>query len=360
MTVRGSPPRQKPAAHWSSRWWRKIRAGYRDTILLFREFRQPLILFTLVIAGSGWLYYFLAETTTQPLRSLAQGMYVTLTLSFLQPTVPFPDVWYLQLFFFLMPVIGIGILAQGLTDFGVLLFNRRARGKEWEMAVASTFTDHVVIVGLGHLGYRVVLELHDFDREVVVIEREPDQDLLNNVRDLGIPVLVDDASREAALTAASIQKARSIILCTQNDSLNLRVALKARNINPNIDVVLRIFDDDFAASLQAQFGFHALSATSVAAPLFAGLATHLDVTPPITIEGKPHILANLPISKQSRLNGLTVHHIEEHFRISIVLLCEDGHRQFHPPGERTIQPGFTIAVFGEPEQINKLLHENRQ
>ena len=58
-----------------------------------------------------------------------------------------------------MPIIGIGILAQGLADFGSAIFNRKTRNKEWEMAVASTLNKHTILVGLGHLGYRVALEI---------------------------------------------------------------------------------------------------------------------------------------------------------------------------------------------------------
>lgn len=59
-----------------------------------------------------------------------------------------------------MPLLGLSILAQGLADLGGLLFNRRQRSQEWEMAIASTFDRHIVVVGLGHLGYRVVPQLH--------------------------------------------------------------------------------------------------------------------------------------------------------------------------------------------------------
>ena len=79
-----------------------------------------------------------------------EGIYDVLTITFLNSAVQFPSDLKLQLFFFLMPVLGIGILAQGLAEFGVLFFNRRSRGREWEIAVASTFADHIVLVGLGH------------------------------------------------------------------------------------------------------------------------------------------------------------------------------------------------------------------
>jgi Trk K+ transport system NAD-binding subunit len=340
--------------------WRRVRASWRDTLLLLREFRLPLLWFAMVILSSGSVYYLLSQESSQPARGLAHGIYITMLLTFLQPPVDFPAEWYLQSFFFLMPVVGIGILAQGLTEFGVMLFNRRARGKEWEMAVASTYTNHVVLIGLGHLGYRVVKKLFELEQDVVAIEKTPDTEMVANVRQMGVPVIHDDGTREGVLLNAGIARARAVILCTQNDSMNLRMALKARSLNPKIEVVIRIFDDEFATSLQTQFGFHAMSATSMAAPLFAAIAAHVDITPPINIEGKPHVLANVQVGPGSRLQNRSVIEVEETFRVSIVLLCAGGKQQFHPPGETRIQSGQTVAIFGEPDLIYAILHENHE
>ncbi len=266
--------------------WQQWRASWRDTLLLLREFRWAILLFILAIGGGGYLYFYLAELSGEQLGSPAEGIYTVLTMVFLQAGGSFPHTWYLQVFYFLMPVVGIGILAQGLAEFGVLFFNRRARNKEWEMAVASTLNNHVILVGLGHLGFRVLTQLREMNQEVAVIEREPDHDLLADVQRMRIPILQGDAAREAMLEAAGIQRARVLVLCTQNDNLNLQIAIKARTMNPNIQVVMRIFDDDFAQALQKQFGFSALSATGMAAPLFAAMAVGMDISPPITVEGQ--------------------------------------------------------------------------
>jgi Trk K+ transport system NAD-binding subunit len=338
--------------------WRRFRASWRDTLLLLREFRNPLLVFALTILGSGLLYDQLAGRAGEPVGSLAETMYAMLSLAFLQSNVSFPRAWYLQAFFFIMPVIGVASLAQGLTDFGVMLFNRRARGKEWEMAVASTLNNHIVLIGLGHLGFRVVRHLCELGQDVVVIALAAEPDLLRSVRALGVPVIEEDGTREMALISAGIQKARGIILCTQNDSLNLRIALKARSLNPDVEVTIRIFDDDFGASLQSQFGFHAMSATGMAAPLFAAMAAHIDITPPVTIDGQPHILANISIRPSSGLVEMSVLALEEQYHVSVVMLSHNSRRQFHPPAQEILQAGDVLTVFGEPEKINQMLHEH--
>src|SRR5688572_3911984 len=168
---------------------RHLQASIRDTSILLKEFQSPLLWFTIAIIGGGVLYDFVSRLVGEPVYSLAESIYIVLTSAFLQPpNRDFPHHIVLQLFHFFMPIVGIIVLAQGLADFGGLLFNRKARNKEWEMAVASTLSKHIILVGLGHLGYRVALKLHEMGESIAVIELSSDADQVNAARELGIPV----------------------------------------------------------------------------------------------------------------------------------------------------------------------------
>lgn len=341
-----------------SSFWRTLRASWRDTRLLFNQFRWPLLALGVAILGGGLLYFRLAQIAGEPPGNLIEAIYHVLGLTFLQPFVDFPQSWYLEIFYFIMPIIGIAALAQGVADFGVLFFNRRARGKEWEMAVASTFKNHIVVIGIGHLGFRVVHNLHQFEQDVVAVELNPSAELVESIQNLGIPVLQDDGTRQATLEAAGVDRARTLVLCTQNDSLNLKIALKARSMNPDIHVVLRIFDDDFALALQNQFGFHAFSATGIAAPAFASAAAGVDMTRPIIVEGESLSLAHMKILPGSPLNRLTVGALESQYEVSLVLLRRAGASDFHPASTRELETGDTVALLGSPQQINVLNQVN--
>jgi Trk K+ transport system NAD-binding subunit len=339
---------------------RTLRASIRDTRLLLRQFRWPLGVFAAVLLVGGFSYYYLAWQAGFPISDPAAAIYQVLGMTFLQPVGEFPDIWYLEVYYFVMPVIGVMILAQGVTDFGVYLFNRRARAREWQMAVASTFSNHTVIVGLGHLGYRVVNQLHQLDQEMVVIELNPSADLLEAVRKLDVPVLVEDATREVTLEEAGIRKARALVLCIQNDSMNLQIAVKARSMNPNIHVIVRIFDEDFARALQQQFNFTALSATSMAAPAFAAAACGVDITPPIAVAGQALSLARLTVAPSSRLVGQTVGSLETQFDLSIVLIQNAQASDLHPAPERSLAEGDLLAMLGDAGAITRLVRENRR
>lgn len=338
--------------------WRQWRASLRDTWLLLNEFRTPLILFTMAVLGMGLFYDWRAQQVGEATNSLAESIYLALSLAFFQPSGDFPKDILLQMVFFIMPVLGLSTLAAGLADFGFLIFNRKSRSKEWEMAVASTFSNHTILVGLGHLGYRVVQNLHAMDEPVVAIELNPSADLVQTVQALGIPVIQDDASREAALQAAGITRARTIVMCSQNDAMNLQIAVRARNLNPDIRVVVRIFDDEFAEALQKQFGFHAMSATSMAAPAFAAAAGGADVTRPITVENETLSLARLTIEKGCKLVNQTIGQVEDDYDLSVVLLKRKNQPDVQPANDRILAPNDTLAVLGNPQKISLLVHDS--
>jgi len=339
--------------------WRSLRAAWRDTLILLNEFRTPLIIFTLVVIGGGLYYNWLSASLGEPVQSKGEAIFTILSATFLQGVGDFPVNPILQIFHFVMPLVGIIILAQGLADFGSLLFNRRSRSKEWEMAVASTLENHIVLVGLGHLGYRIVESLYEMGKDVAVIELDPAVDTFKAVQQMGIPVIQEDAVRSAALEAANIKDAHTIILASQKDSMNLQIALKARSMNPDIKVVIRIFDEDFAHALHDQFGFKALSATEMAAPVFAAAAAGADVTNPISIEGQQLSLARMVVSSTSDLAGKTVGYIEDNYHTTVILLRQNDHSEMHPKNVSPLHPGDTIAVFGGPDQLKQLMQDNQ-
>jgi Trk K+ transport system NAD-binding subunit len=195
--------------------------------------------------------------------------------------------------------------------------------------------------------------------QVAVIELDPKADLAAVVQKMGIPVISGDASREVTLKDANVKRAKSIIMCIQNDAVNLKAALKARSLNPDIKVVIRIFDDDFADELHQQFGFSAMSGTAMAAPAFAASAAGADITNPINVEGESLSLARLTISPGSELDGKTVGQVEDGFSVSIVLVRHDHATELHPTDSMGLKGNDMLAVLGRPEKLNALVHASQ-
>jgi Trk K+ transport system NAD-binding subunit len=352
------PTNLTPVSRRSRR--RELNASLRDSWLLFTQFRWPLLAFLAAMLGGGIAYFILAKRAGEEMPSVMAAIYQVLSMTFLSPIGDMPSAWYLEVFYFIMPLIGLIIVAQGVADFSFMLFNRRARRKEWEMAVATTFKNHIVVIGLGHLGFRVVQELVSMDQDVIVVELNPSARLVESAKELGVPVIEQDATQQSALEAAGIARARGIVLCTQNDGMNLQIAVKARSLNPKIHVTVRIFDDDFAQSLNDQFGFTAMSATGMAAPAFAASASGVEITRPITLEGHSLSLARFSVNPGNGIDGVSVGQIEKQYEVSVVLLRQEGENDLHPSSSRMLQSGDVLAILGGPRELNSVLSANTQ
>jgi Trk K+ transport system NAD-binding subunit len=324
--------------------------------VLLRQFRGSLLAFSLTVLIGGALYHTLALRAGEPgPGSLAEGFYIALAMIFLQANIDFPSVWYLQLFFFVMPLVGLGILGQGVTDIGVLLFNRQARGEAWQVAVAETFSNHIVLVGLGHLGFRVARALHGLDEPFVCIEQNPEADLASQVQNWGVPIIQGDALKHDILRQARLDRAHTVVLATSDDIMNLQIAIHARAVNPRVRTIVRLFDDDFSREVVDAFGItSAFSASALAAPTFAAAAADIDVVQSVTLNNRVLNLSRFTLGPESLLVGKSVQHVEHDLDLSIVLFKRGKETDLHPDNDRSLRAGDEITVFADTATLHRL------
>jgi Trk K+ transport system NAD-binding subunit len=128
---------------------------------------------------------------------------------------------------------------------------------------------HIVVCGLGNIGFRVVEELVKKDERVVVIEQARDSRFVATARRLGVPVLIGDATVSQVLRQANVGQSRAVITATSDDLINLEVALMVRELDPSKRVVLHLTDPNLAQTLREAANVRlALSIPTLAAPTF--------------------------------------------------------------------------------------------
>ncbi|WP_459740000.1 potassium channel family protein [Streptomyces sp. E-15] len=172
---------------------------------------------------------------------------------------------------------------------------------------------HVVLLGLGKIGTRVLTRLRELDVPVVCVESDPEARGLATARRLRVPVVLGDVTQEGVLEAAQIHRARTLLAVTSADTTNLEAALYARTVRPDLRVVLRLYDDDFATAvyrtLRAAYP-HALtrsrSVTHLAAPSFAGAMLGRQVLGAVAVERRVLLFAAVDVDGHPRLEGRTV------------------------------------------------------
>jgi len=230
------------------------------------------ILAVIVLAGGLTL---LARGSAQEVArlDLVAACYQVYTQLFFEHSSGLPDDWVLRLMYFTVPIAGAFVVAEGLLKVGLSLFDFNNHQSAWIRIMAQTYRDHIILIGLGHVGFRVLEDLLARGRQVIVIEARGDGPFVEEARARGVPLVIGDARRESLLQDLGLDHATSLIACTNDDLVNLEVGLDARQINPNIRLVMRFFDQNMARKLGKAFSVDSIFSTSaLSAPLFAAAA----------------------------------------------------------------------------------------
>ena len=103
---------------------------------------------------------------------------------------------------------------------------------------------HVVVVGMGQVGLRLAQELRDLGIAVLGIERFPNASGLGLARELGIPVIIGDATSRRVLRRAGLNRAVALVAAGSEERDSIAVALAATAVAPGLQVVLRAGADD--------------------------------------------------------------------------------------------------------------------
>ncbi|MFI6933980.1 NAD-binding protein [Streptomyces sp. NPDC050287] len=172
---------------------------------------------------------------------------------------------------------------------------------------------HVVLLGLGKIGTRVLTRLRELNIPVVCVESDPEARGLATARRLRVPVVLGDVTQEGVLEAAKIHRARTLLAVTSADTTNLEAVLYARSVRPDLRVVLRLYDDDFATAVYRTLrvahpgaSTRSRSVSHLAAPAFAGAMMGRQILGAIPVERQVLLFAALVVRGHPQLEGKTV------------------------------------------------------
>jgi Trk K+ transport system NAD-binding subunit len=252
---------------------RILRANVYDLGALLRDAVYAIIGFVIIVTLGA--LYINAYTD----RKGAESVYESLKLLTFQSSMRLPASDPLgDLLFFAAPIIGLVLVTQGVISFGRRLVDKSSRRELWQVSLARTFHNHVIVCGLGRVGLRVATHLIEAGYEVVVIQRNWQDAPVQRALRMNIPVIAGDATEAEILKQAGIHNARAVIAVVNNDLTNLEIAIASQTLEPQIRVVLRIFDDEIDKKLDAQLnngvGFstsHLAAPTLAAATLYRGI-----------------------------------------------------------------------------------------
>lgn len=341
-----------PTSLWCRWRWRTWREWCFFRVLC-RQFALRGLLMAAGLSSGASLFLWLEP---EKMHTFPRALFFTWSLVFAQPPEDFPSHPLLQALFFLMPIFGLTVIIEGILEFSQTLRVRRGNEKSWHMTMAQAMRDHVILIGLGRLGYRTFLILRRLGHRVVVVEKNKDSHFLADVRADGSPLLIGDARHDPVLAEANVANARGIVLATNDDLANLEIALDARRISPGIRVVLRMFDQDMADKVRDGFNIQiAMSQSSISAPAFALAAVEPAVVNSFVVNDELIVIQRWNVQTDGPLVSLTCEQILRQHGCAVVEYRRLGGTPLLFPDPQTrLECGDEVLLQGRYETLLRL------
>jgi len=240
----------------------------------------------------------------------------------------------------------------GLVTEYLILEATSGRGRMRRMAKAvGALSGHYVLCGYGRVGSTVARELVHEGTLFAVIDVNPAS--LERARADGNLVVEGDATDDATLRAAGIERARGLISTIDSDAQNIYVILSARAINPNLLVVGRASTPSAEEKLALAGADRIVSPYAMAGRRLAQLAIRprvVDFLDAALSHGElTFSLEELHVTADGGLDGATVADLRGRGLFVLAILAADGRYAANPSDDRRLAVGETIIASGSAE-----------
>jgi voltage-gated potassium channel len=318
------------------------------------------LLFIIIVVCIGSIGYVLIEDWP-----LLDAVYMTIiTLA----TVGFGEIHPLspqgRIFTIGLILSGIGIIGYGMSVSAAFIVEGELgyliKGRKMEKQIKK-LSNHFIICGAGDTGRWVIEEFLKTRISFVVIEK--DHEALEMMKSHGVVQYIEgDATKDAVLLEAGIERAKGLISTLHNDRDNVFVVLTARALNPNLKIVSRVVEEESEKKLLMA------GADNVVSPNFIGglRMASLLIRPAVvnfldTMLREDHTtlrLEEVEVLPHSPLLGKTLSESEISQKTGLIVIAvkskESMKYLYNPKPSMILHKGDLLIVMGDIEQVGKL------
>jgi Trk K+ transport system NAD-binding subunit len=193
--------------------------------------------------------------------------------------------------------------------------------------------------------------LKELNKEVVAItfSHEFDRSLLPN-----IPLISGDLKE--SLLMANLPTARSVMVTTENELMNLEIALTSRTICPNSHLVIGTIGKGLTDHLtQLLEKTQVISVYSVAAEAFAGAAFGENILSLFRLDNQTILVTEYEIEDQDTLNGLLISQVAYGYGVVVILHQSPPEAsRLMPSEDLQLRIGDRIVVLATGEGLQRI------
>ena len=275
---------------------------------------------------------------------------------------------WLQLWGIMLMFAGVTTTAVLVAFIADLLLSRRFSQSAARRRV-NELQKHIIVVGLGSFGIRVVSDLKAAGCDVAVIERDEANRFLSTAAELDVPVIFGDATLRQTLESAGVTNARAVAVLTQDDVVNIEVGIVLREmlgprvlpkvVRPDVPLVLRVYDRVLGAAVAERFGFENVRSTvELATPWFLGAAMGLQVLSTFSVGQRSFMVGGLKVGPNSELDGQRMFEMSTQTRV-FAITRDDAPVQLQPRRDAKLRAGDTAYLVGPYRELLDTLRKGQ-
>jgi len=234
-----------------------------------------------------------------------------------------------------------------------LLLSRRF-GQGAGLRRARHMRDHIVVVGLGSVGIRVVSDLAAAGYDVLVIEQDENNRFLATAAELDVPVIFGDPTMRQTLESARVERARGVAVVTSDDMRNIEtgiVLLEILGSDTKTPIVMRVQGRALGTAVNQRFGFENVrSIVDLAAPWFIGAAMGLQVLGTFWVGQRSFMVGGMLVAAGSALDGRRMVDMSTQTRV-IAIIRPEGPIRLRPRRDARLEAGDTVYLIGPYREL---------
>ena len=264
-----------------------------------------------------------------------------------------------RVFTIVLILIGVGTALYTLSAVIEVLVGGELGGsfekRRIERRVAS-MKDHVIICGWGRVGRTISRELDEAGEEHVVVERDA-----SKLVGVSGPHVAGDATDDAVLKEAGLERARALVAALDDDAGNLFVTLSARSLRADLFIVARVRTEENEEKLRRAGADRVINPQSIGGSRAAAflLQPHVSEFLDVVMHDRDieFRLEELSVVENSVLAGSTIRdaHIRDETGALVLALREPGGSFVtNPPAHHRIDAGQILIAIGTKDELAAL------
>jgi len=257
---------------------------------------------------------------------------------------------------------GIGLMfyvGGALVEMVVAGEVREMLGRRRSGRRVQRMEQHVILCGFGRVGQEIAAEFERRGVEFLVVDR--DQSAIDDASGRGFAVVHGDATEEAVLREAHVERAHSLVAAADSDVGNTYIVLMARSLNEDLYIVGRAGSPSAEQRMVSAGGDRIISPYRIAGRRIAWsvvqpfILDFVDVLASRRSEDD-HVLAQIIVDESSGLHGRTIASAFQDLDGLSLLGVErpEGELVIGPSGTQELQKGDRLMVYGDQRALEQL------